>query len=100
MKYRTYIIAALATLLTISCNKEKAAIDQNTSDTKDAINARKSEVAADAAFATEQADLQAGVNKAQIEADKVATQAQLDADKKIAEAAADAAKARVDAENQ
>lgn len=93
-------MAILAAVITISCNEKKSAIDQSTIDTKNAINARKAEVDADAKYATEQADLQAGVNKAMIEADKVSSQARLDADKKIVDAEAAAAKARVDAESK
>jgi hypothetical protein len=100
MKYHTYAIAAIAAILTISCNKQKAAIDDTEKVTKDAIDVRKDEVNADAKYATEQTDVNAKIDKARIEADKVSAQAQLDAEKKKAEAEADAAKAKVDAENK
>ncbi len=98
MKYPTYAIAAIAAVLTIGCNKQKAVIDDTTDATKEAIDTRKAEVDADAKYATEQTDVGAKIDKARIEANKDSIQAQLDADKKKAEAEADAAKAKVDAE--
>ncbi len=98
MKLPTYAIATVLAVLTISCNKQKAAIHETEEATKKAIETRKSEVAADAKYATEQTDANARIDKARIEAEKVSAQAQLDADKKKAEADADAAKAKVDVE--
>lgn len=100
MKFPTYTIAALAAILTTSCNKQKAAINESTEATKDAIDTRKAEVDANAKLATEQTDANAKIDKARIEADKASAQAQLDANKKKAEAEAEAAKAKVDAENR
>jgi uncharacterized membrane protein YqiK len=100
MKHSLYAIIALASALTVSCNKEKTAIDDAARATKDVIDTRKTEVDADAKQATEQTDVNAKIDKARIEADKVSTQAQLDAEKKKTEAEADAAKAKVDAENR
>jgi hypothetical protein len=100
MNYPTITILALAAALTVSCNKEKTAIDDNTSATKEVIETRKDEVADDAKYATEQIDKNAAIDKARVEADKVSDQAQLEAEKKKVEAEAAAAKARVDAENQ
>jgi hypothetical protein len=100
MKYPNYAIIAIAAILTIGCNKQKAVINDSTDATKEAIDTRKDEVAADAKYATEQTDVNAKIDKARIEANKVSAQAQLDADKKKVEAKADAAKAEVDAENK
>ena len=100
MKYPTYAIVAIATVLTIGCNKQKTAIDESTDATKEAIDTRKAEVTADAKYATEQTDVNAKIDKARIEANKVSAQAQLDAEKKQVEAEADAAKAKVDAQDQ
>ena len=100
MKYSKYAIVAIAAILTIGCNKQKAAIDDTEKATKEAIETRKDEVAADAKYATEQTDVNAKIDKARIEADKVSAKAQLDAEKKKVEAEADAAKAKVDAENK
>ena len=82
MKYPTYTIVAIATVLTISCNKQKAVIDDTTDATKEAIETRKDEVAADAKYATEQTDVNAKIDKARIEANKVSAQAQLDAERR------------------
>ena len=100
MKYPTYTIVVIATILTIGCNKQKAVIDDKTDATKEAIDTRKGEVAEDAKYATERTDVNAKIDKARIEANKVSDEAQLDADKKKSEAEADAAKAKVDAENR
>ena len=100
MKYTLSIILALAALLAVGCDQKKAAINEKTEATKDAIDTRKDQVNADAKEATKQADANAKLDKAKIEASKDATQAQLDADKKKADAEADAAKAKVDAENK
>jgi uncharacterized membrane protein YqiK len=100
MKYHTYAIAAIAAVLVIGCNKQKAVIDDATDATKESIDTRKNEVAADAKYATEQTDVNAKIDKARIEANKVSAEAQLDAEKKKAEAEAKAAKAKVDAMNK
>jgi hypothetical protein len=100
MKLPTSAIATVLAILTIGCNKQKAAIDETEEATKEAIEARKSEVAADAKYATEKTDANAKIDKARIEADKVSVEAQLDAAKKKAEADADAAKAKVDSEER
>ena len=100
MKYAKYITIAIAAVLTVSCNKQKAAIDEKADATKDAIDMRKTEVNADAKDAIKKTDTNAKIDKARIEANKDSMQAQLDADKKIADAEADAAKAKVDAEKK
>ena len=61
MKFPTYAIAALAAILTTSCNKQKAAINESTEATKDAIDSRKAEVDASAKYATEQTDANAKI---------------------------------------
>ena len=100
MKYSMCAIIAIASALMVGCNKEKTAIDDAARATKDALDTRKTEVDAEAKYATEQTDVNAKIDKARIEADKVSTQAQLDAEKKKTEAEADAAKAKVDAESR
>jgi glycosylphosphatidylinositol transamidase (GPIT) subunit GPI8 len=75
-KHASLIILALAATLTVGCDKQKAAVNENKEATKEAID------------------------KAQIKANKDALQAQLDADKKKADAEAAAAKAKIDAENK
>lgn len=97
MKHTKLIILALAALVSIGCDKQKAAIDDNNNATKEAIDIRKDEVSADAKEATKQTDANAMIEKARIEANKDSIQAQLDADKKMADAEAEAAKAKVDA---
>lgn len=98
MKIPTSAIAVIAALLAISCNKQKAAIDETKEASQKAIETRRDQIGADAKSATEQSDANATIEKAGIEAAKVSGQAQLDADKKKVEAEADAAKAKVDAE--
>ena len=100
MKQTLSILLALAALLAVGCNPKKAAINEQTEATKDAIDTRKDEVNANAKEAVKQTDANADLNKAQIEANKDAAQAQLDADKKKADAEADAAKAKVDSEEK
>jgi len=100
MKYQTYALVAIAATLTIGCNKQKAEIDEIKDATTDAIDVQKEEVNADARYAAEQTELNAKIDLARIEADKISANAQLDADKKRAEAEAEAAKARIDAANQ
>jgi hypothetical protein len=100
MKHTKLLILALAAVLSVGCNQEKAAIDETKDATKQAIDARKDEVNANAKDATKRTDANATIDKAQIEANKDSMQAQLDADKKKADAAAEAAKAKVDAENK
>lgn len=99
MKPTTFALAGLAVILSVSCNKEKAAIEETKDATIEAINVRKAEVDADAKFAQEQTDINARIDKSNIEANKDFIQAELDADKKKAEAVAKAAKTRIDAEN-
>jgi len=86
MKYAIPAIIATVAALSIGCNKEKAAIEENKDARQDMIEERKDQVDSDAEIA-----------KANVEADKVKMQAQLDAEKKKAEADAEAAKAKVDA---
>ena len=100
MKHTKFVILALAAILSVSCDKQKAAIDDSTQATKNAIDTRKDEVDAEAKAAVKQADKNAIIDKARIEANKDATQAQLDADKKIVDAAAEAEKAKVEAEKK
>ncbi|MFU8894608.1 MAG: hypothetical protein ACNA8L_13380 [Luteolibacter sp.] len=97
MKYKTYALVALAATLTIACNKEKAEIDGIKNAATDAIEIQKEEVDADARHAAEQTELNARIDQARIEADRISANAQLDADRKQVQAEADAAKARVDA---
>jgi PBP1b-binding outer membrane lipoprotein LpoB len=99
MKYQNYALIALAAVLTASCNKEKAAIEESKDATQNAIEIRKDEINADAKSAIKRTEANADIDKANIEADKESMKAQLDADKKKADADADAAKAKVDAEN-
>ena len=100
MKYAKYITIAIAAVLTVACDKQKTAIDENTKATKEAIDTRKTEVNADAKEAIKQTDANAKIDKARIEANKNSMQAQLDADKKKADAEAEAAKAKVDADKK
>lgn len=98
MKSTTSIIL-FAAVLSVSCNEQKAAIEDNKDATKEAIDERKAEVNSDAKLATQLTETNATIDKARIEANKDSMQAQLDANKKKADAEADAAKAKVDAEN-
>jgi hypothetical protein len=100
MKAINYSLLLIATVLTVSCDKQKAAIDDSNEATKTLIDNRKDEVDANAKEAVKQTEINADIDKARIEADKVASQAQLDADKKKADADAEAAKAEVDALNK
>jgi len=100
MKHIPLALIALSTILLAGCNKQKIAIDEHKEATLDAIDDRKLKVDAQAKQATTQADVNAVIDKANIEADRTTDQARLDADKKQAEADALAAKARVDAENK
>lgn len=100
MKSIKYALFALAAIVTVSCDKQKSAIDESNKATKEAIDVRKDEVNADAKQAVRQTETNAAIDKARIEADKVSAQAQLDADKKKSDAAAEAAKEEVDAENK
>lgn len=100
MKPIQYVLIALAALFTISCNKEKVAINDSNEATKDAIDNRKDQVEADAKKAIEQTDANAEIDKARIEAAKDSIQAQLDADKRKADAEAAADKAEVDANDK
>src|SRR6476646_9085402 len=98
MKY--LIPVALAAFVLVGCDKQKAAIETNKEATKDAIDNRKDAVGAAAKDATKQADVDAAIEKAKIEANKEAALAQLDADKKKADAQATLEKAKVDAEKK
>ena len=98
MKFLTPI--ALAALVLVGCDKEKAAIEDNKANTKNALDTQKTAVNAAAKEATKQADVDAKVEKARIEAIKVAAQAQLDAEKKKADAQAAFEKAKVNAEKK
>ena len=100
MKYKNHMLVALTAILTLSCNKEKIAIDDKKEATEDAIDSRKDAIDANAKMATKKTDANAEIDKANIEANKESMQAQLDAQKKKAQAEADAAKAKVDAENR
>jgi len=107
MKYSKLIIVIASAFLFVSCGKEEA-IEQKKKASKDAIDSQKEAVdvaakeAVDVAAkeAKKSADLDAVVEKADIEAKKKAAQAQLDADKKKLEAAAEAAETNLDAENK
>jgi hypothetical protein len=102
MKHNPLILTliAMASLGLVACNKQKAAIDDQKQATLNAIDDRKVNVNAEAKEASAQADINAVIDKANIEADRTTDQARLDAAKKQAEADAIAAKARVDAENR
>lgn len=100
MKSIKYAILALAAVVSVSCDKQKSAIDKSNEATKEAIDNRKDEVNADAKSAIKQTNTNAAIDKANIEANKDSAQAQLDADKKKADADAAAAKAAVDAQNK
>jgi len=91
---------AIAALVLVGCDKEKAAIDNNAEATKTVINDEKVAVDAAAVEAKKQAEVNATIEKAKIEADKVAAQAELDAAKKIADAKAELEKAKLDAEKK
>ncbi len=100
MKHISLTLIALTSLTLVGCNKQKMAIDDQKQATLNAIDDRKVNVNAEAKEATAQADINAVIDKANIEADRTTDQARLDAAKKQAEADAIAAKARVDAENR
>ncbi len=100
MKKILLVPVVLAAFVLVGCDKEKAAIDKNNATAQDAINNRKDTVDAAAKDATKQADIDAQIEKARIEANKVKTQAQLDADKKKADAQAELDKAKADAEKK
>ncbi|MEY4485453.1 MAG: hypothetical protein RL693_2905 [Verrucomicrobiota bacterium] len=100
MKYTPFAILALSLGILVSCNKERAAIDASNETTQKALNQRKEAVTAGAKEATKQTDVNATIDKANIEANKTAAQAQLDAEKKKADAETTAEKARVDAEKK
>ena len=68
--------------------------------TSSAISAAKMPPVQEAKDATKQADINAKIDKANIEANKTAMKAQLDADKKKVDAKAEAEKAKVDAEKK
>jgi PBP1b-binding outer membrane lipoprotein LpoB len=98
MKYLIPVV--LAAFVLVGCSKEKAAIDDSNKATQNAINNQKAAVDAAAKADTKQAEVDAEIAKAKIEANKVADQAQLDADKKKADAQAAFEKAKVDAQKQ
>lgn len=100
MKPILFFILSFTTVLAVSCNKQKQAIDSQTDSTKTAIEHQKEAVDANAKEAKEQADIDAKINKANIDAKQEADKAQLDAEKKKVEAEAEAAKAKVDAQNK
>jgi hypothetical protein len=101
MKTTTLLFLAFTSAATLtSCNEKKAAIDANRNATKDAIDDRKEEVNEVAKAATQQADINAEIIKANIEAANKSAQAQLNANKVKADADAVAEKARVDALNK
>jgi hypothetical protein len=98
MKHITLATLALSTLVLVSCDQQKAAIDAKNESKQEAIEHRKDAIDDAAASATKQTEINADINKANIEANKDVIQAQLDADKKKADAVAAAEKARVDAQ--
>jgi hypothetical protein len=100
MKRKQSLIILMAAILSVSCDKQKLAIEKDKDATQESIDNRKAEVDAAAKVATRKTDTEATLDKAKIEASKDSIQAQLDADKKKADAEADAAKAKVDAENK
>lgn len=97
MKYPTYMLAALATVLTVGCNERQDTIDDSGEPAGESTGTSTDE---EAGSMPENSDARADIEKARIQADRVSEQAQLEADKKKAQAEANAAKARVDAENQ
>ncbi|MGL4401460.1 MAG: hypothetical protein ACRCXD_16470 [Luteolibacter sp.] len=100
MKYKNHLFIALLAVSTISCNKEKMAINEQKATNEAMIDSRKDAVDEGAKVATQQTDANAEIDKANIEAVKESTQAQLDADKKKLQIQAEAAKAKIDAENR
>lgn len=100
MKLTKYFIILATAALSMSCDKQKIAIEDDKDAVKESIDNRKDEVSAAAKAATRQTDTEATLDKARIEANEDSIQAQLDADKKKADANADAAKANVSAAKQ
>lgn len=100
MKYSILPLLAVASLFVVSCNKEKAAIEDRKDAAKEAIEAKKDAAEKAAEQAKDQVDANAKTDKANIEASKEAVQAQADADKAKVDAAAAAEKAKVDAEKK
>ncbi len=100
MKSAQLAVLAIAALVSVSCDKQKEAVEEKREATREAIDDRKDEVDANAKQAIKQTEMDATINKALIEANTKTTQAQLDADKKAADADAAAAKAKIDAENK
>ena len=95
MKHIALTLLAISTVILVSCDEQKAAVEANKDATKKSIDHQKDAVDAAAKNATKQADANASINKANIEANKDAAQAQLDANKKKADAEAAAEKARL-----
>ncbi len=100
MKHITLTLLAISFFPIVSCDQQKAAIDANNKATQNAIDDQKEAVDTAARNATKQTEINATIDKANIEAEKITNQAQLDADKKKSDADAIAKKAQVDAEQQ
>jgi PBP1b-binding outer membrane lipoprotein LpoB len=93
----TIISLSLSALLITSCDERKATINAQAEATKNAIDKEKALVEESSVQAKKQTDINANIDKANIEANKTVDQAQLEADKAKADAAATAEKARLDA---
>ena len=100
MRLNLPTLIVLSSLLSLGCDQKNAEIKEREETAEEAIDNRKDEVDAAAKKATEEAEQNAAIEKANIEAKRETIQAQLDADKKEAEAEAAAAKAKADAENE
>jgi len=98
MKYLIPVV--LAAFVLVGCDKQKSAIDDHNKAAKTAIDNQKVVVDGAAKDAMKQAQVDAEIEKAKIQAKKVADQAQLDADKVKADAQAELEKAKVDAAKQ
>lgn len=101
MKTIPYILLPVATLiltalLLAACDEHKASIDAHTKAKKEILNEEKIAIDQAAEQAEKQTDMNAILDKANIEATKVAEQAGLDAKKKKADADAVAEKARLE----
>ena len=100
MKYPIYIIVAITTTLSIGCNREKSEIEKAKDASVEAIEAEQQVVNTAAHDATTQTQLDARIDLAEIEAERVSTNARLEAEKERVEAETEAAKQRRDAETR
>jgi hypothetical protein len=98
MKHILFLLLTFTTVLAITCNKQRQAIDAQNDAPQTSIDHQKEAVAATAKEAKSQTETDTKIDKANIEAKQAADQAQLDAEKKQADAFAAAAKAKIDIE--